>query len=155
MRAFLAFVLVAFAAGPAAAGDLSSTLQLHDLTRDGAFVGCHVVTESFTTYRLTVNQGDRVTFSVVAPANNTNVHTLAIEGGPTSDQVAPDGSATLTYVANRPGNVALLCDGKQDALSGGITVRPASVAEEPKESPPVGLVGTVLAFALVAYRRRA
>ena len=155
MRRLLALSLLVFATSSAAAADVSSTVQLHDLTRDGAFFGCHVVTESYTTYRLTVNQGDTVTFNVLAPANNTNVHTFEVEGGPPSDQVAAGRSTSVTYIATRPGNVALLCDGKQDSLSGTLTVRAGSTASGDNGSPSLGFVGIVLVLAFVAYRRRA
>lgn len=135
----------------ASAQTTQSTVWLHDLTENGAYTGCHVTTEGFTTYRLTVQEGSTIQLTVRSYENNTNVHTLNVKDQQV--QVGPGATQTLEIQADAAGNIPVLCDNQQDALSGSIIVRPSSAggdADESKTVPSPSIALGLLALALVS-----
>lgn len=160
MTRILAFALVALAAAAAAptaaAGDVTSTVYLHDLLNDeGGYSGCHVVDAKLSSYRLTVTQGDRITLTVKNLENNTNVHSVSVEGvSGSTGHIAPGDSTTMEFVADSAGSREILCDGESRMdLRGLVTVRPSTT--DTNEAPAAGVVGVVVAIAAaVATRRR-
>lgn len=159
IRALLLVALASLASLPvASASTVPATVLLHDLVENGAYVGCHVTSPTFQTFRLTVNRGDRVVLTVEAPTNNTNVHTLSVEGadGGVTKPIAPGERDTLEFTAEGSGSRAVLCDESPGPLQGVLVVR-APAATETNDSPaPAALPAlAALAGAALAARRRA
>lgn len=148
----LTLVAAAFLAAPiASAQSIQSTVWLHDLVENGAYTGCHVTTGSFTTYRLTVQEGSTIDLTVRSYENNTNLHTLNVNDQQV--QVAPGATQTLQVQAGSAGSIPVLCDGKQDSLSGTILVRPGSGSASESDggnsvpAPSLALVAVALGLA--------
>lgn len=158
-RALAALILLTLATAVpnATATAIESTVFLHDLTREGAYVGCHVTSPAFTTFRLTVKRGDEVTLAVRAPENNTNVHTLAIQPFGVKTQPLQAGqSAATKFTAGATGSHPVLCDESPGSLQGLVIVRESDAAT--KESPGMGLLavaaGAIVAIFALRGRRR-
>lgn len=154
--AFLLALVLALALPPtASAATKSATVQLHDLTEKGAYVGCHVTDVAFGTFRLSVKEGDEVTLHVQAPQNNTNAHVLTVEGHDVETRpLAASGSETVTFTARAPRSYGVLCDGDAGGLKGLLIVGKADPAPQ-NGAPAPGAVGAVLALALaLALARR-
>lgn len=153
----LTLALLATASPAQAQAPVESTVWLHDLGEDDAYSGCHVANENFGTYRLTVQQGSQVTLTVRSFENNTNIHTLSVEGtGAQTQPIQPGGSETLQFTVDEAGSVSVLCDGQSSSLSGLIVVREASAEEaggNGTPGAPMPLVLLVASLGALVLRR--
>lgn len=150
--------LSAVAGSPSAqAAAKSAGVQVHDLTERGAYVGCHVTDVAFATFRLAVREGDVVTLRVQAPANNTNAHSLTVEGHDAATRPLTAGqSQDVTFTAGAPRSYGVLCDGDPGSLKGILIVQRAA-SEPTKDAAFPGVVAFALALpvALGLARKRA
>lgn len=155
--AFLLALPVALCLLPAAAAaERSATVRLHDLTENGAYVGCHVTDVAFGTFRLSVKEGDAVTLRVEAPENNTNAHTLTVEGHDVGTRLLAAGATeTVSFAAGPPRSYGVLCDGDAGGLKGLLIVGKADPAPQ-KDAPAPAAAAAALALGLaLALARRA
>lgn len=153
----IATAVLALAFAPTgSAQSVESTVWLHDLTTEsGGYSGCHVTGDNFSTYRLTVQEGSTVRLTVRSYANNTNVHTVTIEGADAAPvQVAPGGESAMEFVASEAGSYGVICD-SPGPLQGVIVARPASAGTGGNETPaPAVALVLALAAAVAIFRRR-